>query len=144
MNSITHQSFLVVEDSEEDFTALRRAIKNSPMKGNMIRFEDGDAVLNFLREPGIKEIVLVFILLDLNLPGTDGKAVLKIIKKEERLRSIPVIVFTTSTDERDVNECYALGADSYMVKPMAYQELKKKMAILEQYWLNRTSLPRYI
>lgn len=144
MSNFNSKSVLVVEDSEEDWEALQRALRNSPMMNIIVRCEDGEEALATVNQLVAQQHYPVFILLDLNLPGTDGKTVLKMLKSKETLKKIPVVVFTTSTDERDINECYLLGAESYMVKPMVFGELKEKIITLEQYWMNESSLPAYI
>lgn len=82
------------------------------------------------------------ILLDLNLPGTDGREVLQDVKSTEGLRSIPVVVMTTSSDERDVEACYDHGANSYLVKPVELNGLINAIQRLKDYWFEIVVLPR--
>lgn len=81
------------------------------------------------------------VLLDLNLPGTDGRAVLNILKKDPLLHTIPVIVFSTSSSSRDIDDCYQLGANSYLTKPIEYAVLEEKIRLTISYWLDASELP---
>jgi two-component system response regulator len=82
------------------------------------------------------------ILLDLNLPGTDGREVLGEIKQDEGLKRIPVLVLTTSTDERDIDKCYQMGANSYVKKPVDLDGFMTSIQRLKDYWFGVAILPR--
>jgi CheY-like chemotaxis protein len=141
------QPILLVEDSPEDFEATERALRRSGLKNPIFRCSDGDEALDFLHQrgrysdpaqaprPGI-------ILLDLNLPGTDGREVLSEIKQEPALKRIPVVVLTTSSDQRDIDACYQAGANSYMQKPVDMDGFLKSIERLHGYWLEVVILPR--
>ncbi len=139
-------SILLVEDSPEDVEATRRALKRSGVISPLFLCTDGDDALDFLHRrgrhaqpppprPGL-------ILLDLNLPGTDGRAVLEEIKGHSVLRQIPVVVLTTSGDERDVSACYLAGANSYMQKPVDFAAFSHAIGRLMDYWFEVVLLPR--
>ena len=142
-----NQPILLVEDSPEDFEATVRAFNKSGLKNPIVRCEDGDSALDYLhrrgayadpessRRPGV-------ILLDLNLPGTDGREVLQEIKRHKQLRHIPVIVLTTSTDERDVTACYQAGANSYIQKPVDMDGFIRAIERLNGYWFEVVVLPK--
>ena len=142
-----NQPILLVEDSPEDFEATVRAFKRSGLKNPIFRCEDGDGALDFLHHrgrysdaeqaprPGV-------ILLDLNLPGTDGREVLTEIKRDESLRHIPVIVLTTSNDDRDVEACYQAGANSYIQKPVDMEGFLRAIERLKGYWFEVVVLPQ--
>src|SRR4051812_17902812 len=118
-----NEPILLVEDSDEDYAITKRSFAKAGLINPLFRVADGEAALDFLYRrgeysegadaprPGV-------ILLDLNLPGTDGREVLKVIKQDEFLRKIPVIVLTTSSAENDIQMCYDCGANSYIVKPV--------------------------
>ena len=137
---------LVIEDSNEDFEAFQRYARQSPLPILIYRCVDGDDALAFLYRtgrytdpqsaprPGL-------ILLDLNLPGTDGREVLRKIKQDETLKLVPVIIFTTSNNPRDIEACYRQGVNSYIVKPMDFTRLKHNIQILIDYWFDTTILP---
>ncbi|NIL97279.1 MAG: response regulator [Planctomycetales bacterium] len=142
-----HQTVLVIEDSPEDFEATRRALINSGMRNGIRHCPDGDEALDYLfrrnqyaradsaPRPGI-------ILLDLNMPGTDGREVLAEIKKDDKLRKIPVIVLTTSTDPRDIEACYAAGANSYIQKPVGLEGFMQAIQRLHDYWFEIVVYPK--
>ncbi len=146
-HSTTSQPILLVEDSPEDFEATLRAFQKSGLKNTVMRCEDGDEALDYLNRrgkyadpersprPGV-------ILLDLNLPGTDGRQVLNEIKNSERLRDIPVVVLTTSADERDITACYRAGANSYIQKPVDIDGFMKAIERLNGYWFEVVILPK--
>ena len=138
------QTILIVEDSPEDFVATERALRKSGLRNSIEHCIDGDEALDFLyqrgeyagvRRPGI-------ILLDLNLPGTDGREVLGEIKQDPELKKIPVVVLTTSTDERDIEACYASGANSYVQKPVDLNGFVKSIQRLKDYWFQIVVFPR--
>ena len=136
---------LVVEDSAEDFTALGRAFRKHALQNPVLRCEDGDQALNYLqgygKAIGWPTTLPAIVLLDLNLPGTDGRAVLQILKQDPLLHSIPVIVFSTSSNQRDIEDCYRLGANSYLTKPIEYAALEEKIRLTISYWLGTSELP---
>ena len=145
MNSIAYTPILVVEDSAEDFTALSRAFRKNAVPNPVLRCEDGDQALEYLKgygkHPDWPPRLPVIILLDLNMPGTDGRAVLVALKHDPVLHAIPVIIFTTSSNRNDIAECYRLGANSYFTKPIAYPELENKVQLITRYWLEASELP---
>ena len=136
---------LIVEDSVEDFTALARAFRKNSLQNPVLRCEDGDQALDYLLGYGTRpewpQTLPAIVLLDLNMPGTDGRTVLDTIKHDARLRSIPVVIFTTSSNTKDIEECYRLGANSYMTKPVNYVALEEKARLIVQYWLESSELP---
>ena len=142
-----HQTLLIVEDSPEDFEATRRALLKSGLHNGIIHCEDGDQALDYLLRRGeyadpTKSPRPGMILLDLNMPGTDGREVLAEIKRDPELRSIPVIVLTTSSDERDIEECYAAGANSYVQKPVGLEGLVDAIQRLHDYWFEIVVFPK--
>ena len=137
---------LVVEDSDEDFETLQR-ILSKDCASSKIRIErcaDGDEALDLIYQRGEyaglqKRPQLV--MLDLNLPGADGREVLTQIKQDEQLKMIPIVVFTTSSNPKDIEACYEYGANSYLVKPMDISQLKTSICLLVQYWFEISELP---
>ena len=141
------QPILLVEDSPEDFEATSRAFRRAGLRNPMLHCASGDEALDFLLRrgeyrdpersprPGI-------ILLDLNLPGTDGREVLQEIKRSTSLAHIPIVVVTTSSDARDINECYRAGASSYIQKPVDLDGFMKAIQRLHDYWFEVVLLPR--
>ena len=138
---------LIVEDSPEDYEATVRGLRSSGVANPIFHCEDGDEALDFLLRQGKytdpeKSPRPGIILLDLNLPGTDGREVLSEIKKTDDLKKIPVIVLTTSSDERDVEQCYANGASSYIVKPVRFSGFMEAIQRLKDYWFEIVVLPK--
>ena len=141
-----HPNILLVEDSQEDYVAFARCIDRTGLKHTLHRSRDGDEALDFLFRRGRHADPLTsprpsLILLDLNLPGTDGREVLARVKQDERLRSIPVIVLTTSTNPRDVSECYQQGANGYQVKSVDYERFRQDVQHTVNYWFGTAVLP---
>ena len=148
MTEKPYPTILVVEDSDEDFAAFKRIMqKTCKLDVPLIRFLDGDEALDFLYRTGThandKNFKLPgLIVLDLNLPGTDGREILMEIKQDERLKTIPVVVFTTSSNPKDIQVCYRLGVNSYLLKPTDIEQLKTSMRLFFDYWFKVAVLPR--
>lgn len=142
----SHKPLLVVEDSDPDFVCLQKILTKLSVSNPIYRCADGDEAIDFLYSQGDYDSNYMprpaIILLDLHLPGTDGKEVLKKIKQDEELKTIPTIIFTTSTDPQDINYCYECGANSYMLKPSDLTELKKTIQVFVDNWLEVSMLPR--
>jgi CheY-like chemotaxis protein len=141
------QPILVVEDSPEDFEATSRAFRRAGLRNPMLHCTTGDEALDFLHRRGRYEDPRQsprpgVILLDLNLPGTDGRDVLHEIKHSDDLAAIPVIVLTTSSDSRDVDACYQAGASSYIQKPVDLDGFMRAIQRLHDYWFEVVVLPR--
>ncbi|XGV98538.1 MAG: response regulator [Leptolyngbya sp. BL-A-14] len=137
---------LIVEDSNEDFEVLQRFLRQSSRSVSIQHCVTGDQALALLfktesRDDREKALRPGLIVLDLNLPGTDGREVLRRIKQDDRLKAIPVIVFTTSNNPKDIEICYQYGVNSYVVKPIDFAQLKRDIQIMVDYWFEVTTLP---
>lgn len=132
-------TILLVEDSAEDVETTIRALRKAGLANPIHHCADGDEALAYLRSSAARPGV---VLLDLNLPGTDGREVLEVMKGDAGLRAIPVIVLTTSTDERDVHRCYQAGANSYVKKPVDLDGFLQAIQRLSDYWFEVVILPR--
>ncbi|MDY6803369.1 MAG: response regulator [Cyanobacteriota bacterium] len=144
--SIKKRSLLIVEDSDADFEALNRTLKKIGFNNSIYRVTDGDEALDYIFHFGEyqnEEIAPepTLIMLDLNLPGTDGREVLAKMKEDESSRKIPVIVFSTSSNPEDIETCYKWGANSYMLKPMDINDLQKTLKLSMRYWFEVVVLP---
>jgi len=138
---------LLVEDSDEDYETIRRALNQVNLGNTLIRFEDGDQALDYLFHRARYENPEAsprpsLILMDLNLPGTDGRAVLAQIKGNPDLRQIPVVVMTTSSDERDIAWSYAAGANSFIQKPLSFAGVVDAMKRVKEYWFDLVLFPK--
>jgi CheY-like chemotaxis protein len=138
-------SILVVEDNAEDFLAMRRALRKHAVPNPVVHCENGEQALEYLqglgRHPAWPASLPALVLLDLNMPGLDGRDVLRALQFDATLHSIPVIVLTTSANTNDVADCYRLGANSYLIKPLAYSALEERIGLLAHYWLDVSELP---
>ncbi|HLP88854.1 MAG TPA: response regulator [Nostocaceae cyanobacterium] len=144
-----HQPLLIIEDSDEDFEAFDRVIQKQGVMNPIFRCTDGDEAIDYLYHLGEFSDPLTaprpaIILLDLNLPGTDGREVLKQIKQDEQLKKIPVIVFTTSSNPKDIEICYNYSIASYILKPIDIQRLIITIKTLITYWLDIVILPESV
>ncbi len=147
MSGKRSQTILIVEDSDDDYMATMRAFRKANLVNPVQRCTNGDQAIDYLLQrgdfPGTgKAPRPSIILLDLNLPGTDGKEVLRTIKASPGLQKIPVIVLTTSNAEKDIEQCYAAGANSYVQKPVDLVGFLQSVARLTDYWFNVSILPK--
>ncbi|MGV3550576.1 response regulator [Rhizobium sp.] len=142
MNQINQtQPILIIDDNDDDVEAALRAFKRTNLKNAIVRAATGAEAIAMLRERKVRPGM---ILLDLNMPGLDGRRVLAILKGDNDLRRIPVVVLTTSADERDIEECYQLGANTYIQKPVDLDGLFAAVQRLKDYWFEIALLPREI
>jgi two-component system, chemotaxis family, response regulator Rcp1 len=137
---------LLVEDSSDDVLLIRTALQEGKVANNLNVVDTGDAALQYLQRqsPNGSGTLPDLVLLDLNLPGVDGRDVLAHIKNDPELRSIPVIVMTTSAEERDVVAAYDLQANAYVQKPLDLDEFIAAVRSLEEFWLSIVRLPTRI
>jgi len=139
-------TILVVDDNDDDWEVLHRSFKEAEIDCTLRRVIDGQQALDYLHHDGKFNSQNAprpgLILLDINMPGIDGKDVLKRIKSEEKLKKIPVYILTTSQNERDVEECYEFGANSYMCKPADYAESIKAAKRMKDFVFENTKLPK--
>ncbi|MFQ4145814.1 response regulator [Chlorogloeopsis sp. ULAP02] len=134
------EPLLIAEDSDEDFEVLQLLMQQMEVQNPIYRCTNGDKVLDFLYQEGDygnQDSVPrpSVILLDLNLPGTDGRDVLEQLKQDRNLREIPIVVFTTSSNPKDIEFCYQKGANGYLIKPVDSTELEKTVQAFVEYWL---------
>lgn len=123
---------LLVEDDVVDMMSVKRALRDLNVTNPFFHTENGEEALAFLRSG--KNPVPAIILLDLNMPRMNGFEFLKIVKKDENLRRIPVIILTTSKAELDKAQTYDLGVAGYMIKPVDYQQFVEVMRTISAYW----------
>lgn len=143
------QIILIVEDSDDDFFATMRAFKTVSLVNSVRRCTSGDQALDYLLQrgefstPGTASRPGI-ILLDLNLPGTDGQELLRTIKANQDLLKIPVIVLTTSGTQKEIEQCYAAGANSYIQKPLDLTGFIHEITRLCEDWLKVSISPKNI
>jgi len=134
---------LLVEDNPGDTRLTREAIRDCDVPLNLNVVRDGFEAMAFLRRQGRYAAVArpALILLDLNLPGKDGREVLAEIKHDPELRRIPVVVLTTSQSEDDIAAAYRLHANCYIRKPPEANQLSRIVKGIEDFWLTKVRLP---
>jgi CheY-like chemotaxis protein len=141
-----YDPLLVVEDSNEDFKMLQRLMRRMSVQNPIYRCTNGDEALDFLYQEGNFNNPETaprpsVILLDLNLPGIDGREILEKLKQDGSFKEIPIIVFTTSSNPKDIELCYQKGANGYLIKPMNFEELQKTVQAFVNYWLEVNTPP---
>lgn len=132
-------NIMLVEDNKDDCEAIVRGFEACGFTHPIKWFNDSSVVLEYLLEEGNKKPSLI--LLDLNLPGVDGRSLLKYIKSHNHLRHIPIIAMTTSADQKDIVSCYKHGACSYIQKPVNFNKMKEVCQSIVNYWFGSCLLP---
>ena len=148
MQQAGEKLILMIEDSDEDYFATARAFKKSGYDFlRLKRTENVPQALDFLLTRGDyknndkSENVPALILLDLNLPGIDGREFLVQIKRDERLREISVVILTTSNNPRDVIYCYRNGANGYQLKAIGFEKYFDSIQAMIKYWFETATIP---
>ena len=131
---------LLVEDNPDDVILTKRALKDAKIANEVIVARDGVEALEYLHGEGAHEgrdmsIKPEVILLDLKMPRMGGLELLKIIRSEESIKLLPVVILTSSKEERDVMKSYSLGANSYIQKPVDFDQFAAAVKQLGLYWL---------
>jgi CheY-like chemotaxis protein len=139
-DTVKEVEILLVEDNPTDAELAIRALKKSNLANRLVWVKDGAEALDFIFATGAYADRHVedgpkVILLDLRLPKVDGMEVLRRVKDDERTRTIPVVVLTSSKEDRDVAESYKLGVNSYISKPVEFDEFARTVSELGLYWL---------
>lgn len=146
MNNLRQRVIMLVEDDPEDRFLIERALQKIASQHRLLSVENGEQLLHYLRGKDAyadrDEFPLPsLILLDLNMPKMDGRSVLRELRKDKALESVPVVVLTTSESEEDIIECYKLGANSYVCKPSEFDRLMSHLQALISYWFKTVELP---
>ncbi|MDH5458617.1 MAG: response regulator [Nitrospinota bacterium] len=137
---------LIAEDDEDDYLLTIEALKEAGVDSQVKWVKDGEELMNYLEPIGASKRRSAaefpsLILLDLNMPRKDGREVLEEIKKSNTLRKIPVVILTTSKAETDINHAYDLGVNSYIQKPVRFNEFVEVIKVLSHYWFQIVKLP---
>ncbi len=138
MSLIAKSPIIVVEDSDEDFDTVIEAVAQASIEAEVWRATTGEEFLALLR--GVAAVTPAMVLLDLNTPGTDGREALAIMKSDPALCAVPVVVFSTSANPRDLDFCYRVGANAYHVKPIRHPDHLDAVIDIFRYWLGRVAL----
>ena len=123
---------LLIEDDNVDVMTVERVFRDLKIANHLVSTSNGEQALEYLRTNGNKKPCVI--LLDLNMPKMNGTEFLKIVKTDEALKKIPVVVLTTSSQQRDVVESFKLGAAGYMVKSVDYGKFVETIRTINLYW----------
>lgn len=131
---------ILVEDNLDDAALVIRALKKNHLANNLVHLKDGVEALDFIfgsngEESKISNLAPKIILLDLKMPRLNGIEVLEKVKSDPITKMIPVVILTSSAEDPDIEKCYELGANSYIVKPVEFDNFSKAVSDLGMYWL---------
>jgi CheY-like chemotaxis protein len=136
----------MAEDDPDDRLMAEKAFLENRIANPLVTVANGVELLDYLRQKGkyadSSPVKPCFILLDLNTPKMDGREALRIIKSDEKLMRIPIVIITTSKAEEDILISYNVGANSYITKPITFEGLVKVIKTLKDYWLEIVELPQ--
>jgi two-component system response regulator len=132
----TSPTIMLVDDSPDDVALTLRALKKNNIANKIMVVPDGEEALRYLLpDDDSSNPTPALVLLDINLPKVNGLEVLRQLRRDDRTRYLPVVVLTTSNEERDILETYNLGANSFVRKPVVFGEFLEAIRVLGQYWL---------
>lgn len=137
-------AILIADDNPGDRTLIETAFKESGIKHRLYFAEDGQELINYMNESHVYSDVNKshwLVVLDLKMPRLNGMDTLKIIKGDRRFKQIPVVVLTSSGLDKDINDSYQLGANSFFTKPNDYKGFLELAKLLKKYWLQNAALP---
>jgi DNA-binding response OmpR family regulator len=136
-------SVLLIEDNPNDVILIRRAFQRANFKPTLIVIEDGDAAIAHFCQllENDKQPLPELILLDLKLPRRSGLEVLKWLRQHPQLKRLLIVVLTASRESADVNQAYEIGINSYLVKPIAFEELVNLVNLINRYWFQLNEKP---
>lgn len=139
-------NILLVEDNPGDIRLTQEALKESPVKSNLYVVKDGVEAIEYLKRKGkfTNAIVPDLILLDLNLPKKDGREVLAEIKADDNLKTIPVVILTTSDADQDILKSYRLHANCFITKPVDLDQFIYIIQQVQIFWFNVVKLPSLV
>lgn len=142
--TISPITILMADDDDDDYLLTKKALEESKLLNTLVRVTDGEQLLDYLYRRGDYASVTErpgVILLDLNMPRKDGREALREIKSDPTLNDIPVVIFTTSKAEEDIYRSYQLGSNSFITKPVTFDNLITVMKTLGAYWFEIVELP---
>lgn len=140
------QTILLIEDSPDDHEAFVRSFKKAGVPLDIVWASSGENGIDMLRKsnetmPGNLGGHPAVIFLDLNMKGMDGQHVLQILKTDNNLRHIPVIILTTSSNDKDILFCFQMGANAYIQKPVNFSDLVQVAESFKRFWIEKSVLP---
>jgi two-component system, chemotaxis family, response regulator Rcp1 len=136
-------NILLVEDNEGDIVLTLETFKDLKLANNHHVVRDGEQALKYLNKEAeyATQPTPDLILLDINLPKMDGKEVLRYIKQSPTLKSIPVVMLTTSSSKKDIDDCYNSHANCYIIKPLDFNKFIEMIKSIENFWISIVQLP---
>jgi|SRR6478609_4604116 len=126
---------LLVEDNESDELLTIKALKKAEVKNEIVVARDGEAALAHLEQCAIQDLPQL-VILDLNIPKIDGIDVLNAIRTNSKTKMLPIVILTSSKDQRDIEKAYELNVNAYVQKPVSYNEFTKTCEAIGAFWLN--------
>lgn len=129
---ITNKPILLVEDDQVDTMTVKRALKEIHVTNPLVHVENGEEAVNYLKDPQREKPCIM--LLDLNMPIMNGIEFLQVVKHDDQLKRIPVVVLTTSEEQQDKVNSFNLGVAGYMAKPVDYRQFVEVMRSIDAYW----------
>ncbi len=138
---------MLIEDNDDHAELITEALNNTVIANRVIRFPDAESAIDYLgptaaTEDATEKPLPEMILLDLKLPGMSGLDMLKHLRQNAKTRKIPVVILTTSKRDEEIAKGYEYGANSYIVKPVKYEEFRAKIIDLKMYWILTSELPK--
>lgn len=131
---------LMADDDKDDIALMEEAFERKKINEKLVAVRNGNDLLHYLSSITDTASWPQLILLDLNMPDKNGKETLMAIKQNLSLKSIPVVIFSTSGEDSQIKECYALGANSYIVKPAGFEKLLSTVETIHSYWCKTVSV----
>jgi len=136
---------LFIEDNDMDFELAKRAFRLAKLNNRILRHSTSKAVLDMLEKNSAGTLSAKerpsLIFLDLNMPDLNGQEILRIIRNDETMKSIPIIILSGQGDQSTINKLYKMGANSFMVKPMNFDDLIAFFQLIREYWFKVMKLP---
>ena len=129
---VTNKPILLVEDDQVDTMTVIRALKEIHVTNRLVHLENGEEAVSYLRDPESEKPCII--LLDLNMPIMNGIEFLQVVKRDDHLKRIPVVVLTTSEEQQDKVNSFNLGVAGYMAKPVDYRQFVEVMRSIDAYW----------
>jgi CheY-like chemotaxis protein len=141
--TVSEPPILLVDDNPDDIMIAKRAFKKSQIHNKIFVTYDGEEAIQFLRKEGnYKDVPTTgLVILDLNMPKVDGFEVLETIKNDDKLKKVPIIVLTSSSRYEDIERAYKLGANSFVVKPVSFEDFVEAIMEIKRYWLSLSKIP---
>ena len=146
MNSVKPLVILLAEDNEDHAELMLDTLRDFNVRNTLVHAQNGEIALQYLRKEGPHNNTNWhkpdLILLDIKMPKLDGIGALSIIKNDAALKHIPVVMISTSKTEHEIDKCFAAGANSYITKPLQFDDFTRKIKDLNLYWVLTSELPK--